>query len=276
MTGQYHTLICAEDLAALVTNNAPLRIFDCRAQLGNPQRGAELFAIGHIAGALHADLDQHLSDPPDERGRHPLPTRRAWLAQVQRWGLQPQEQVVVYDDIGGQMAARAWWMMRWLGHEAVAVLDGGLQHWPMPLETGAAPTPQPSNFSASTALTRLWQVGQVMENLQTQDHALLDARTEVRFRGEEEPIDPVAGHIPDAVCLPSAGNLDETGLFKSPQALRQRFAHLQADKTVCYCGSGVTATHNVLAMKVAGLAEPALYADSWSGWITDRTRPIGR
>jgi thiosulfate/3-mercaptopyruvate sulfurtransferase len=116
----------------------------------------------------------------------------------------------------------------------------------------------------------------VIENLQTQDHALLDARAEVRFRGEQEPIDPVAGHIPNAACLPSTDNLTETGLFKSPQALRQRFVHLDPEKTVCYCGSGVTATHNVLAMKVAGLAEPALYADSWSGWITDRTRPVGR
>lgn len=276
MTEQYHTLICADDLAALIANNAPLRIFDCRAQLANPQRGAELFATGHIAGAQHADLDRQLSDPPDDRGRHPLPNRDAWLAQVQQWGLQPQEQVVVYDDVGGQMAARAWWMMRWLGHEAVAVLDGGLQHWSLPLESGSGSTPQPSNFSANNPLTRLWQVAQVIENLQIQDHVLLDARSEVRFRGEEEPIDPVAGHIPDAVCLPSTDNLTEAGLFKSPGALRQRFALLEAEKTVCYCGSGVTAAHNLLAMKVAGLAEPTLYADSWSGWITDRSRPIGR
>lgn len=276
MTEQYHTLISADELAALIANNAPLRIFDCRAQLGNPQRGAELFALGHITGAQHADLDQHLSDPPGERGRHPLPDRDTWLAQVRLWGLQPDEQVVVYDDAGGQMAARAWWMMRWLGHEAVAVLDGGLQHWPLPLESGSAPTPQPSNFAANNPLTRLWQVSQVLANLRTQDHALLDARSEVRFRGEEEPIDPVAGHIPNAACLPSTDNLTEAGLFKSPEALRQRFAQLDPEKTVCYCGSGVTAAHNVLAMKVAGLAEPALYADSWSGWITDRSRPVGR
>ena len=276
MTEQYHTLISADDLATLVTNNAPLRIFDCRAQLGNPQRGAELFAIGHIAGALHADLDRHLSAPPGDRGRHPLPHKEAWLAQVQQWGLQPEEQVVVYDDVGGQTAARAWWMFRWLGHQAVAVLDGGMQHWSMPLESGSEAKTQPSHFSATSGLTRLWQATQVMENLQTQEHALLDARSAARFRGEEEPIDPVAGHIPNAVCLPSADNLTEAGLFKSPAALRQRFAHLQADKTVCYCGSGVTATHNVLAMKIAGLAEPALYADSWSGWITDSTRPIAR
>ncbi len=276
MTEQYHTLISAGELAALMASDAPLRVFDCRAQLGKPQRGAELFALGHIAGALHADLDLHLAAPPDHRGRHPLPNRDDWLAQVQRWGLLNHEQVVVYDDAGGQMAARAWWMMRWLGHDRVAVLDGGLPNWSMPLETGPAQQPTPSNFTAKAPLTRLWQVDQVTANLQSQDHTMVDARSEVRFRGEAEPIDPVAGHIPNAICLPSTDNLTTTGEFKSPEALGHRFAGLATDKAVCYCGSGVTATHNILAMTIAGLQEPALYADSWSGWITDSSRPIER
>ncbi len=276
MTAQFHTLIRAEDLAALIADNAALRIFDCRAQLGNPNRGAELFTQGHIPGAQHADLDRHLSASPNQQGRHPLPDPETWLQQVRQWGVRADDQVVLYDDVGGQMAARAWWMMRWLGHSATAVLDGGITQWAGPLESGSGQTLEPSDFQPGPSLTRLWSVDQVMENLQSQDHLLVDARAQARFHGEEEPIDPVAGHIPNAQCLPSSGNLEQNGLFKTPEVLRQRFAHVDPATTVCYCGSGVTATHNILAMKVAGLAEPGLYADSWSGWITDSTRPIAR
>ena len=233
-----------------------------------------LFAEGHIQGAIHADLDADLAGPPGDQGRHPLPNFDAWLTRVQQWGLQDQEQVVLYDDMGGQMAARGWWMFRWLGHEATAVLDGGLLRWQRPLESGVAKTSSPSDFKPKRTLTRLWQVGDVERNLNQSTHQLVDARSVERWRGEQEPIDPVAGHIPNALCLPSTGNLAPSGLFKSAEDLRKRFADVSSMNTVCYCGSGITATHNILAMRHAGLAEPVLYADSWSGWITDSNRPI--
>ena len=274
MTQTYTTLISASELAQLVAQQAPLRIFDCRARLGAPEQGGLLFRAGHIQGALQADLDAQLADPPNTQGRHPLPPFEQWLGQVQRWGLQPEEQVVVYDDAGGQMAARAWWMFRWLGHEASAVLDGGLAQWQQPLQSGNAAPVSTSDYQPQPALTRLWQVDEVLQNLQSTEHTLVDARSQERFRGEQEPIDPVAGHIPHAVCLPCSENLGAEGLFKTPAQLRERFASITTAHTVCYCGSGVTATHNILAMRVAGLAEPALYADSWSGWITDTSRAV--
>ena len=274
MSKMYQTLISAEALAERLTQGAPTRLFDCRARLGEPDRGAALFVAGHIEGALHADLDIHLADKPGMQGRHPLPPFDTWLAQARRWGLTDDEQVVVYDDAGGQMAARAWWMFRWLGHEATAVLDGGLEQWQQPLASGPEPAPTPSSFQPKPPLTRRWQVNDVLENLQTASHSLVDARSEVRFYGEQEPIDPIAGHIPGAMCLPCAENLTHNNCFKSAAELRERFASVASDNTVCYCGSGVTAAHNVLAMRVAGLPEAALYADSWSGWITDSSRPI--
>ncbi len=274
MSRAYQTLISADELASLLANETSVRVFDCRARLGQPTRGSALFAEGHIQGALHADLDTHLAGKPGAQGRHPLPTIDTWLQQVRNWGLRHDEQVVLYDDAGGQMAARGWWMFRWLGHEATAVLDGGLGQWQRPLQTGAGKTPAPSNFEPKEPLTRLWQVSDVENNLRTPTHALVDARSEVRFRGEQEPIDPIAGHIPGAICLPSTENLTDTGHFKSAAELRERFAHVAAQSSVFYCGSGVTAAHNVLAMRVAGLPEAALYVDSWSGWITDSSRPI--
>lgn len=276
MTETHTTVISAEALETMLDASTPLRIFDCRARLGDPDQGRVLFAEGHIPGAIHADLDADLAGPPGNQGRHPLPNFDAWLTQVQQWGLQDQEQVVLYDDVGGQMAARAWWMFRWLGHEATAVLDGGLAHWQRPLESGVAKTSSPSDFQPKQTLTRLWQVGDVEQNLSESTHQLVDARSVERWRGEQEPIDPVAGHIPNALCLPSTGNLMPTGLFKSAEDLRERFADVSSMNAVCYCGSGVTATHNILAMRHAGLAEPVLYADSWSGWITDSSRPIAQ
>ena len=160
------------------------------------------------------------------------------------------------------MAARAWWMFRWLGHEATAVLDGGLEQWQQPLASGPELEPTPSSFQPKPPLTRLWQVNDVVENLQTASHTLVDARSEVRFYGEQEPIDPIAGHIPGAICLPCTENLTHNNCFKSATELSERFASVASDNTVCYCGSGVTAAHNVLAMRVAGLPEAALYADS--------------
>ena len=283
----FTTLITATELA----NHTPqgLRILDCRGRLGDPTWGQIAFAQGHIAGAVHADMDRHLATQPNQHGRHPLPTPQAWLAQVQAWGVENQDQVVIYDDAGGSFAGRAWWMMRWLGHANVAVLDGGLNHWSGPLtEPGdSVEAYSPSQFQATTPLTKLSSAKDVlrlsttlMNATNTANEYLIDARALARFAGDEEPIDPIAGHIPGAVCLPFSENLDAQGFFKEPKDLAQRFIDLglepsQMDLAVTiYCGSGVTAIHNILAMRIAGFGEAALYADSWSGWIAHASRPV--
>ena len=249
-----------------------VKLLDCRARLGEPLWGASVFAKAHLRGAQHADLDSQLAAAPGHHGRHPLPNLKNWVAQIQNWGIDAKDQVVTYDDANGAFAARAWWMFRWAGHEAVAVLDGGINSWPGPLEATAsqilAPV-EPSRFQAQTPLTRAIEAIDVLDP----QHALVDARSLARWRGDEEPIDPVAGHIPGAVCLPFQDNLNSDGTFKSPTDLSARFSHLD-DPIVCYCGSGVTAAHNLLALKIAGREEPSLFVGSWSEWIRDPTRPV--
>ena len=268
---QYTTLITSAELAE-VENHC--LVFDCRAQLGDVNWGRQAYLQGHIAGAYYLNLDEDLADPPNEAGRHPLPDIARWRARVGQLGLQPEQQVVVYDDATGAYAARAWWMFRWLGHNNVAVLDGGLKHWQQALEQ-ALPAPlQPTVYPTLAPLTRLIATSELHQRLDTLNPGqLIDARTRARWAGQEEPIDPVAGHIPKAICLPFQDNLSPDGCFKSSADLAARFANI-ADNPICYCGSGVTAAHNLLAMRVAGLAEPTLYADSWSGWITDTARPV--
>ena len=185
----------------------------------------------------------------------------------------------MYDDAGGAYAARAWWMFRWVGHAHVAVLNGGLQAWRdtgVTLAEGVENASGTTNFAAKSALTKTIDTPGMLDLIEA--HApprLLDARAEARWAGREEPIDPVAGHIPGALCRPFQANMDDQGKLKSAAQLRAEFTPLVADgDVVCYCGSGVTAAHNVLAMRIAGFAEPTLYADSWSGWITDASRPI--
>ncbi len=276
----------AETLVDVATLHAHLDdphwlIFDCRFALANSAAGRKAYLAGHIPGARHADIDEHLSDPhvPGVTGRHPLPSRAAWIDRVQTWGISPQHQVVAYDDSGGAFAARLWWMLRWIGHAPVAVLDGGWAAWNdagLPVTTALPPPPIParSDYHRREPLTRLVTAADLDRNTQT----LLDARDAARFRGEVEPIDPIAGHIPGARCATSSGNLDERGLFKSKAALRERFSALLADghgrDVVSYCGSGITAAHNILALRHAGFDEPALYAGSWSEWITDPSREV--
>jgi thiosulfate/3-mercaptopyruvate sulfurtransferase len=187
-------------------------------------------------------------------------------------GCSESDQIVVYDDAGGAFAARAWWCIRWLGHQDVAVLDGGIGAWSGDLETTPA-TPAPGNFRPRPALTRTISAAELAASLT--GATLVDARVQARFEGREEPIDPVAGHIPGASCLPFQGNLDASGHFLPATELTRRFAHLaDADPLICYCGSGVTAAHNILALRIAGFAEPVLYPGSWSEWISDEQRPI--
>lgn len=255
-------------------------VFDCRFNLMDVDAGRAAYLQGHIPGAVYADLDQQLSSPhiPGETGRHPLPNKADWISQVKQWGITPQHKVVAYDDVGGVAASRLWWMLRWIGHDNTAVLNGGWQAW---LEnTGVsstqAPEQQPESdydYSALESLTRIIEV----EDLDTSKQILIDAREQQRFDGTTEPIDPIAGHIPEAVCSPVSGNLDSNGKFKSASELSEKFSPaLAADQSdvVCYCGSGVSAAHNILAMRVAGIEEPKLYVGSWSEWITDPSRPI--
>lgn len=262
------TLISATDLYGLDN----VKILDCRAALGDPEHGARVFAEGHLPGAQYLSLDHDLAAAPGSGGRHPLPDRSALASRLAELGCSDSDQIVVYDDAGGAFAARAWWCIRWLGHEAVAVLDGGLGAWVGELETTNI-TPQPGSFSLRESLTRIIDVNALAEGLGSV--TLIDARAQARFDGLEEPIDPIAGHIPGASCMPFQANLDGAGQFLPADVLAERFAGLaDADPLICYCGSGVTAAHNILALRIAGFSEPVLYPGSWSEWIRDDQRPV--
>jgi thiosulfate/3-mercaptopyruvate sulfurtransferase len=273
------------DQVRINLDNPGWQLIDCRFSLADEEAGFSAYQEQHIRGAIYAHLNNHLSGTVIEgkTGRHPLPEISDWIDQVLEWGLNPSKQVVAYDDAGGAFAARLWWLLRWIGHESVAVLDGGWQAWiGSDLSTSSlVPMQRPvdsdtTQYDSNPGLTKQVGAAQVM----SQDLLLLDARDPARFRGEIEPIDPVAGHIPGAICAPFADNLNSDGFFKSRQDLLERFNELTAlhdhKPVVCYCGSGVTATHNILAMVHAGLSEPALYSGSWSEWITDPDRPIAK
>lgn len=265
-----HPLIAAEELHDNLSN---VLVFDCRAALGDTAKGRQDFEAGHIQGAVHADLDVDLSSAPGDGGRHPLPDRGAITSRFCDWGIQQGSRLVCYDQNNGAFAGRFWWLARWLGHEHVQVLDGGLDEWlASGFSTETIETPRTkSDFQAAEPLTRVCSASDL-----TQESHLIDARDEARFRGEHEPIDPVAGHIPGAVCAPFSANLDN-GKFRSPEALTERFKTLGFDQhhnIVCYCGSGVSAIHNILALLIAGYPEPVLYPGSWSEWIRDPQRPI--
>ena len=268
----------AELADQLELQSSDLRIVDCRASLQSPDAGREQYRQGHLPGASFADLLQDLSGQilPGKTGRHPLPSIEAFVARVRSWGIGATSQVVVYDDASGAFAARLWWMLRWLGHESVAVLDGGYAAW---LAEGRAVTTQAPILAVGDFAPRShtdWLV-QARELMQSAPRKLFDARAPERYRGDVEPIDPVAGHIPGAVNLPFTDNLRD-GRFRSPAELRERFAAALAgtppEEAVVYCGSGVTACHDLLAFAHAGLPLPKLYAGSWSEWIADPERPI--
>jgi thiosulfate/3-mercaptopyruvate sulfurtransferase len=257
------------------------RIFDCRHDLANPDLGEQQYREGHVPGALFAHLDRDLSGrKTGTNGRHPLPERGAFIAWLGRQGLQPSDPVACYDAGSGAMAARLWWMLRWVGHEPVAVLDGGLARWlaekrPVTRDVPRFPsTNYPSRPGAAVAMG----VKEVEKNRQRM--LLLDARAPARFRGEQEPIDPVAGHIPGAANRYNAENISPGGTFKSAEELRKEFGALlgarHPSELVHYCGSGVAACHNLLAMEIAGLPGGKLYAGSWSEWSADPKRPVAR
>jgi len=277
----YTTLISVDDLAPHV-GDASWAIVDCRYRLLDLGFGRAAYAESHIPQAVFADIGEDLSGPvvPGKTGRHPLPDVGVLSAKLSAWGVDRTVQVVAYDDSGGSMAARLWWLLRWLDHDAVAVLDGGWPLWQargFPVCSGVERR-QPRWFVARERPELVLSTEQVDGIRMAAGYRVLDARNADRFRGENETIDPVAGRIPGAVSAPYADNLEADGRFKSKEELRRRYLALldgvPADRAGCYCGSGVTAAHDVLAMAHAGLGEARLYAGSWSEWITDPARPV--
>jgi thiosulfate/3-mercaptopyruvate sulfurtransferase len=273
-------LIDTRELDAVLRNvSAPrLVLLDVRWRLGGPSP-AELYASGHLPGAVAVDLDRDLAALVGDgrRGRHPLPEPGALQEALRRWGIDEESSVVAYDDADGSSAARAWWLLRWAGLRDVRVLDGGIAAWTaagLPLTTNM-PAPEPTNVVVRPGAMPVLDATGVAE-LVARGGVLLDARVEPRYRGEVEPVDPVAGHIPGARSAPTSGNVDASGRFLSPKQLRERFAGLGVEPgqaVAAYCGSGVAAAQEVLALHLAGVPA-ALYAGSWSEWVADPSRPI--
>ena len=256
-----------------------LRILDCRFDLMAPEAGREAWLEAHIPGAVYADLDKDLSGPVKrDTGRHPLPKRESAVEAFSRLGIDGGTKVVVYDDSGGAVASRAWWLLRWLGHRKVTVLDGGLQAWRSrnpALESGVKEVAR-RDFVPSPGAPRVLTSEDIGAD---RDFALIDARDAARFRGESEPIDAKAGHIPGSKNLPYVDCLDEDGTWRDAQSLRERLQSLLGDDQgapwAVMCGSGVTACHLAISGLLAGYSEPGVYVGSWSEWIRDPSRPIG-
>ena len=278
----YTTLISAQDLAAHI-DDPDWVVVDCRHDLMNLAAGREGYAIGHLPGAVFGDIETQLSGAkrgPDGvfRGRHPLPEKEALAETLRSWGVNDGSQVVAYDAHGGMYAARLWWLLRWLGHEAVAVLDGGMAAWQSlgkPLGTDV-PARAPGKVKVRAPFVPTVTVAEVLENVDKGERIVIDARASDRFRGENETIDPVGGHIPGAKNRFFKDNLQPDGRFKDAATLRSEFAPLVDDpkRAIMQCGSGVTACHNLLALAVAGMPGAALYPGSWSEWVSDPSRPV--
>jgi len=285
MTG---VLVTAAELDGLTAAGRPVTLLDVRWRLGGPP-GRELYEAGHIPGAAFVDLDRDLAAPPGPGGRHPLPAAAAFEAAMRRSGVRDGQLVVVYDDADSTAAARAWWLLRYFGHPQVRVLDGGFRAWTAaarPVETGPGNRPShssgsshPRSSASGDFRARPGQLGLLDADAAAalgRKGLLLDARSAERYRGESEHVDPVAGHIPGAVSAPTAANVNPDGTFRPATDLGMRFRSLGAtgDRPVAaYCGSGVTAAHEVLALTLAGIPA-ALYVGSWSDWITDPARPV--
>ncbi|MFE7778769.1 sulfurtransferase [Streptomyces sp. NPDC057445] len=266
-------IITATELMSESAGARPPVLLDVRWQLGGPP-GRPAYGSGHLPGAVYVDLDTELAGPPGAGGRHPLPDVTAFGAVMRRAGVSGSTPVVVYDGGQGWAAARAWWLLRWTGHRNVRVLDGGLAGWEGPLTT-EVPAPEPGDFTPVPGALPLLDADGAAALARA--GLLLDARAAERYRGDVEPIDPVAGHVPGAVSAPTTENVDaDTSTFRSAEELSERFKKLgalDAAEVGVYCGSGVSAAHEVLALEIAGIPA-ALYAGSWSEWSADGTRPV--
>ena len=266
---------------SLHLNDPQWVIFDCRHDLMDAGKGERLYREGHIPGAHFASIDTDLSgEKTGTNGRHPLPSPAAFAAFLARHGVAQTAAIVAYDDVGGQFASRLWWMARWIGLANVYLLDGGIGKW---IAEGRAvstdvPLPQPVALKANPNPLMLWNAGDVQAHLNDPAHRLIDARAPERYRGEVEPIDPVAGHIPGAVNRFFKDNLNVDLTLRSKEEIAQGFSALIGDvspeNVIHQCGSGVTACMNIFAMEMAGLKGSKLYAGSWSEWVSDPARPI--
>lgn len=297
----YTTLISTAQLLALQASGQPYMVFDCSFDLANPAAGRQQYTQAHISGAVYADLDQHLSarhgapgkdgqvhtaqtDQPASGGRHPLPSRERFAQWLSSVGFRNDMQAVVYDRQGCNFCGRLWWMLKWAGHDAVAVLDGGLQTWTAlggATSQGTEPAHFQSNFALHDSLRQLVSADEVEQGLAQAGHqTLIDARAPARYRGEVEPMDPVAGHIPGALNRPFTDNIALDGRFKPKELLRAEFEALLQDHdpatVVHQCGSGVSALPNLIAMEIAGFAPTKLFAGSWSEWCSNPARPVAK
>jgi thiosulfate/3-mercaptopyruvate sulfurtransferase len=305
----FTTLISDEELLNLLKSERPLTasakpimVFDCTFDLMKPELGQQQFDESHIPGAIYVNLDKHLSSKNDlaaaSGGRHPLPSRETFAGWLSSIGFTNAHQAVVYDRNGVNYCGRMWWMLKWVGHEAVAVLDGGLQAWQAAgggVQSAAESTQNTSkskktpvlstNFTLAGELVALTAIEKIANNLNKSVDSkpiqtVLDARGAPRFRGEVEPLDPVAGHIPGALNRPFGENMGADGKFKPANVLKAEFTQLLAGRdpstVVHHCGSGVSAVPNVLAMELAGLGRQALFAGSWSEWVSDPSRPMAQ
>ncbi|MCB9264719.1 MAG: sulfurtransferase [Lewinellaceae bacterium] len=279
----YTTLISTEGLAQHLESR-DWAVIDCRFSLADTEAGRRAYRNGHIPGARYVHLDEGLSGPvvPGKTGRHPLPNPDVAAMRFERLGIGNDVQVVAYDDSGGMIASRLWWMLRWLGHDAVAVLDGGWPRWMSegrPVET-VVQEAEPRSFIPHPRPGFLVDVGSVQSIQGQPGMKLVDSRAAERYRGETEPIDPVAGHIPGALNMPNDQTVGQEGAFLSKTGLQEHFKKVlgdtDAEHTIFYCGSGVSACRNILAYKHAGLGDARLYPGSWSEWITDPEREVER
>ena len=282
----YDALITAEQLHHVANEN--ILILDVRHSLADFTQGRTLYTQSHLPNAYFVDIETDLSgEKTGKNGRHPLPDFDILSEKLRQLGMNNDTQVVAYDDTGGMMAARAWWLLRALGHEAVAVLDGGIAAWERAgyMLTDTLPVaPQAGDFQRKPSLMRVHTADEVLNQLDSAEQRLVDARSPERYRGEVEPIDPISGHIPSAINAFCSNNLQADGRFKSAAELRAQWLNLlggefESDmgRVVHYCGSGITASHNLLSMHIAGfdasLTGASLYPGSWSEWIADTSRP---
>ncbi len=276
-----NTLISTEELAERLQNPIALRMFDCRHDLANLALGEQQYGEGHVPGAQFAHMERDLSGPKTgKNGRHPLPEPKVFVTWLGKQGLQPTDQVVCYDGGPGAMASRLWWMLRWVGHPTATVLDGGFGKWQKEGRAVSKEVSQPTawTYPGRAQTSMVAYLSHVEKKLKRA--ALLDARAPARYRGEQEPIDPVAGRIPGAKNRFNNDNLTAEGTFKPAEALRAEFEAVLGGRNptevINYCGSGVSACHNALAMEIAGLRGSRVYPGSWSEWSADPSRPISR